>query len=76
MVGAEVLGHRPDKELIDAVVQMKQPNPTWGCPRIAQQMALTFDIFIDKTLFSEFSPAIIGRDTTLVARPGWPSLAT
>ena len=48
MVGAEVLGHRPDKELIDAVVQMKQPNPTWGCPRIAQQMALAFDIFIDK----------------------------
>src|SRR6266851_5357937 len=38
----------PSKELIDAVVQMKQRNPTWGCPRIAQQMALTFDILIDK----------------------------
>src|SRR5580704_7919490 len=32
----------PSKELIDAVVQMKQRNPTWGCPRIAQQMALAF----------------------------------
>ncbi len=27
---------------------MKQRNPTWGCPRIAQQMALAFDILIDK----------------------------
>jgi putative transposase len=38
----------PSKKLIDAVVQMKQRNPTWGCPRIAQQMALAFDILIDK----------------------------
>src|SRR5262252_1675233 len=28
----------PNKELIEAVVQMKQRNPTWGCPRIAQQI--------------------------------------
>src|SRR5271166_6563022 len=38
----------PNKELIEAVVQMKQRNPTWGCPRIAQQIALAFDIPIDK----------------------------
>src|SRR5205809_7280140 len=38
----------PDKELIEAVVQMKQRNPAWGCPRTAQQMALAFDIPIDK----------------------------
>jgi hypothetical protein len=38
----------PDKELIDAVVQMKQRNPTWGGRRIAQQMAMAFDIFINK----------------------------
>src|SRR5438477_7122925 len=36
------------RELIDAVVQIKQRNPTWGCPRIAQQIALAFDIPIDK----------------------------
>jgi putative transposase len=40
----------PSKELIDAVVQMKQRNPSWGCPRIAQQMALAFDIVIDKDI--------------------------
>ena len=34
----------PSRELIEAVVQTKQRNPTWGCPRIAQQMALAFNI--------------------------------
>jgi hypothetical protein len=24
--------------LIDAVAEMKRRNPTWGCPRIAQQI--------------------------------------
>ena len=38
----------PNQELLEAVVQMKQRNPTWGCPRIAQQIALAFDIPIDK----------------------------
>jgi transposase InsO family protein len=38
----------PNRELIEAVVQMKQRNPTWGCPRIAQQIAWAFDIPIDK----------------------------
>ena len=46
-------GHRPgpkgpEKELIDAVLQMKQRNPNWGCPRIAQQIALAFGVEIDK----------------------------
>ena len=38
----------PAKELIDAVVEMKRRNPRWGCPRIAQQIALAFGIEIDK----------------------------
>src|SRR6266478_6404659 len=38
----------PRAELIRAVVQMKQRNPNWGCPRIAQQIALAFHIQIDK----------------------------
>ena len=29
----------PTKELIDVVVEMKRRNCTWGCKRIAQQMA-------------------------------------
>src|ERR1700730_11840934 len=38
----------PNKELIDAVVEMKRRNPNWGCPRIAQQIALAFAVEIDK----------------------------
>jgi hypothetical protein len=32
----------PNQELIDAVVELKGGNPQWGCPRIAQQIALAF----------------------------------
>src|SRR5215831_19175822 len=28
----------PAQELIDAVVEMKRRNPTWGCPRIASKL--------------------------------------
>ena len=38
----------PEKELIDAVVEMKRRNPTWGYPRIAEQITLAFGVDIDK----------------------------
>src|SRR5215472_14570332 len=38
----------PAKELIDAVVEMKRRNPTWGCPRIAQQIMLAFGLDIEQ----------------------------
>jgi len=38
----------PNKELILAVVEMKTRNPNWGCPRIAEQIALAFGVEIDK----------------------------
>jgi transposase InsO family protein len=38
----------PSAELIRAVVEMKQRNPTWGCPRIAGQINLAFGTSIDK----------------------------
>src|SRR5262249_22700763 len=38
----------PGRGVVAAVVDMKQRNPTWGCPRIAQQIALAFDIPINK----------------------------
>ncbi len=40
----------PEENLIEAVVQMKQHNPVWGCPRIAQQIALAFGIEINKDM--------------------------
>jgi len=36
------------QDVIAAVVEMKRRNPTWGCPRIAQQIALAFGIPINK----------------------------
>jgi len=38
----------PNKELIDAVVELKRRNPNWGCPRIAQQITWAFGAKIDK----------------------------
>jgi len=38
----------PSKELVNAIVAAKQHNPSWGCPRIAQQIALAFAVPIDK----------------------------
>jgi hypothetical protein len=34
--------------VIRAIVGMKQRNPTWGCPRIAQQINLAFGTSINK----------------------------
>jgi len=36
------------KELIDAIIDLKRRNPSFGCPRIAQQINLAFGITIDK----------------------------
>ena len=48
-------GHRgkpgpkgPSPELIQAIVELKQRNPRFGCPRIAQQINKAFGINIDK----------------------------
>jgi putative transposase len=38
----------PTQEIVAAVVDMKQRNPSWGCPRIAQQIALAFGVPINK----------------------------
>jgi len=40
----------PTKDLVDAVVEMKRRNPNWGCPRIAEQIALAFGIHVDRDL--------------------------
>jgi putative transposase len=38
----------PSQEVVAAVVDMKRRNPSWGCPRVAQQIALAFSIPINK----------------------------
>jgi hypothetical protein len=57
----------PGKDLIEAVVQMKQRNPAWGCPRIAQQIALAFGIEINKDMVRRILAAHYRPDPN---RPG------
>jgi transposase InsO family protein len=38
----------PKPEVMAAIVEMKQRNPTWGCPRIAQQITLAFGVPMNK----------------------------
>ncbi len=40
----------PSKEIIQAIVEMKQRNPRLGCPRIAQQINLAFGLELDKDI--------------------------
>ena len=68
-------GHRPgpkgpNKELIDAVVAMKQRNPNWGCPRIAQQITLAFGAEIDKDVVRRIL-SVHYRPTSDSGGPSW-----
>ena len=38
----------PSKEVITAIIEMKQRNPRYGCPRFAQQINLAFGLELDK----------------------------
>src|SRR5262252_3339039 len=58
----------PAQELIEAVVAMKRRNPTWGCPRIAQQITLAFGVDIDKDVVRR----ILGKHYGLESRSGGP----
>ncbi len=40
----------PSQELINAIIKMKQRNPRFGCPRIAQQINFAFGLDIDKDI--------------------------
>ena len=44
----------PDKELIAAVIAMKRRNPSWGCPRIAQQITLVSESRSTRMSSAEF----------------------
>ena len=40
----------PSSEITRAIVEMKQRNPRYGCPRIAQQINLAFGLDLDKDI--------------------------
>src|SRR5262245_42130037 len=59
----------PGQDVI-AVVEMKRRNPTWGCPRIAQQIALAFGIAINKDVVRRIHGARSNPAPDL-AGPSW-----
>src|SRR5205809_7606586 len=62
----------PTKELMDAVVEMKRRNRTWGCKRIAQQLTLAFGVDIDKEVVRRI-PAIHFHAEAGSGGPSWLS---
>ena len=62
----------PAKELIDAVIEVKRRNPSWGCPRIAQQITLAFGVDINKDVVRR----ILGKHYRPQSGSGGPSWLT
>jgi hypothetical protein len=60
----------PSEEVVAAVVDMKQRNPIWGCPRIAQQITLAFGIPINKDVVRRILAARYHPKPNS-ARPSW-----
>ena len=60
----------PSPEVIAAVVDMKQRNPSWGCPRIAQQITLAFGIPMNKDVVRRIL-AVRYQPTPDSAGPSW-----
>src|ERR1700730_11884865 len=60
----------PSQDVIAAVVDMKGRNPTWGCPRIAQQIALAFGIPMNKDVVRRIL-AVRYRPKPDAAGPSW-----
>ena len=56
--------------VIAAVVDLKQRNPSWGCPRIAQQIAFAFGISIDRDVVRRILAARY-ESTPESAGPSW-----
>lgn len=62
----------PDPNITRAVLQMKQRNPMWGCPRIAEQINLAFGTTINKDVVRR----ILARHSLQVPSDDGPSWLT
>ena len=66
----------PSQDVIAAVVDMKQRNPSWGSPRIAQQITLAFGLPINKDVVRRILAARYQPKPDSAGRPGSRSLVT
>jgi putative transposase len=62
----------PESDLVRTVVEMKQRNPTWGCPRIADQINIAFGTSINKDVVRR----ILALHFTPLPNGGGPSWLT
>lgn len=60
----------PSREVINAIVAIKRRNPRYGCPRIAQQINLTFGLQLDKDIVRRVLAAHY-RPDPYDAGPSW-----
>src|SRR5262245_44752497 len=63
----------PSPDVIAAVADMKQRNPSWGCPRIAQQISLAFAVMIDRDVVRRILAARY-RPNPDATGPSWLSV--
>jgi len=63
----------PSCELIQTIVAMKQRNPRFGCPRIAQQINKAFGIDIDKDMVRRILAAHYRPGSPGDSGPSWLS---
>jgi hypothetical protein len=60
----------PTADLIQAVIEMKRRNTTWGCPQIAEQINLAFGTSIPKDVVRRIL-ALHFRPTSTEGGPSW-----
>src|SRR5215831_7849289 len=62
----------PTQELIEAVVEMKRRNCTWGCKQNVQQIALASGVEIDKEVVWRILGIHFRPETGSEVRHGFP----
>ncbi len=73
-------GHRrpgpkgPSQELVAAIVELKQRNPRYGCPRIAYIITLTFGIELNKDVVRRILAKHYKPKSDNTQGPSWLSL--
>lgn len=66
----------PAPELIAAILEMERRNPRFGYQRIAEQVALVFDVELDKDIVRRVLAKHIGPSAAITALPGSRCSAT
>ena len=64
----------PSQDLINAIVELKQRNPRFGCPRIAYTISITFGVEINKDIVRRILTRHYKPKSGNTQGPSWLSL--